>query len=235
MTSFNWKAYWSGRPPLQGGAEEALKQVGKTQFGRPVSIAQVDLLADYIADRLDLSQETRALDLGCGNGLVTHALAARVREVIGVDYSASLLESARSNFSRENIAYLEADLGRIDRARLPVSGFNAAWSIEVIQNLDPALLRNLLRWLADTLAPDFRFLASGVPDISRIRAFYNTDERWKRHQENAAAGKEQMGRWWRAEELLDAACDAGLKATVCDLPKDYYTAHYRFDVLFWRE
>lgn len=234
--SLDWKSYWAERPPLRRGTlDEALIQVGKTQLGKPVAASQLDMLVAHVVETLGLTRDSLGVDLGCGNGLVTRALAARIAYAVGFDYSPVLLEAARLHFAGTNVAYRRADLGRMEGVELPAGAFDAAWSIEVIQNLDPDSLTRLLKWLAGVMPRSFRFLASGIPDIGQIRAFYDTDERWQRHLENARAGREQMGYWWHVDELAAAAERAGLNVRLHRLPPEYYTAHYRLDALFWRD
>jgi ubiquinone/menaquinone biosynthesis C-methylase UbiE len=54
------------------------------------------------------SGEERALDVGCGTGALAYALAPNVREVVGVDSSAELLDAARER-APHNCTFLEAD------------------------------------------------------------------------------------------------------------------------------
>lgn len=230
--TIDWQLYWASRPQsLDGSIEEALAQVGKTRFGKPVPPEQITLLVEYIAETLRLSPDMAALDLGCGNGLITHALATRVEHVVGFDYSPALLETARKHFSASNVSYRTGDLTRMESQALHLSAIDVAWSIEVIQNLDPTTLPNLLSWLEKVLVPGGRFLASGIPDIDRIRSFYNTEERWRMHLENEREGREQMGHWWSKDDLSDAAETAGLQIEFVTLPEDFYTSTYRVDAL----
>ena len=54
------------------------------------------------------SGEERALDVGSGTGALAYALAPNVREVVGVDSSAELLDAARER-APANCTFLEAD------------------------------------------------------------------------------------------------------------------------------
>lgn len=231
--SLNWQSYWTGRPDVvDASIDEMLVQVGKTQFGAPVESQQLEVLVAHLAAAVPLNASSSALDLGCGNGLITARLATRVQRVVGLDYSQTLLGTARAYSAAANIAYLQADLRDMSDVALPAGQHDAAWSVEVVQNLDPADLTRLLRWLATVMAPGFRFLASGIPDSARIRNFYNTPERWQLHLDNEAAGRENMGRWWSREEITEAATAAGVAVEILSLPDAYYTSHYRFDALF---
>ena len=232
--SLDWREYWAGRPAATDVADldELLRQIGKTQFGVPVGAEQLDLLVAHLADSLGVDAASNGVDLGCGNGVVTRRLAERLGRVVGFDYSAALLQTAQTHNAAPNVAYRSADLTEATQLVLPEGRFDVAWSVEVVQNLDPASLTALLRRLREVLSPGFRFLASGIPDIARIRAFYDTDERWAWHLENESAGREQMGRWWSADELAGVAAAAGVEVEIRPLPVAYYTSHYRFDALF---
>lgn len=56
----------------------------------------------------------RALDLGCGAGRLSVALAGRFGEVDAIDLSGAMIELARARRSRPNIAYRQADLLDVD-------------------------------------------------------------------------------------------------------------------------
>lgn len=229
----NWQSYWNGRAAVaEADIDDLLIQVGKTQFGVPVGTDQLALLAEHVAATVPLEPTSNGLDLGCGNGLLTARLATRAHRIIGLDYSAALLETARVLNAAPNITYQKADLREVSGVVLPAGPYHVAWSVEVVQNLDPASLTRLLRWLATVMTPEFRFLASGIPDRARIHSFYNTPDRWQLHLDNEAAGREQLGRWWTREEITRAAAEAGVAVEIQPLPEGYYTSHYRFDALF---
>jgi len=54
------------------------------------------LRTDYIAERASLSH-ARVLDVGCGGGLLSEALADRGADVLGIDLAAASLEVARAH------------------------------------------------------------------------------------------------------------------------------------------
>ncbi len=235
MSSFDWQDYWASRRTLaEKSVEGALAQVGKTIMGKPIPADQLDIIVGHVASVLELSPNDHALDLGCGNGLVTSQLARYVASVTGLDYSENLLRTAREHFCAPGTCYRFANLQNLETIDLDGMVATKAWSIEVVQNLDPESLTRLLRWLSHVMSPVFSFLASGIPNGEQIRAFYDTDERWEQHIRNERLGREQMGRWWHQEELADCAEAAGIKVSFLGLPGELYTAHYRMDALFER-
>ncbi|HWI61325.1 MAG TPA: methyltransferase domain-containing protein [Symbiobacteriaceae bacterium] len=68
------------------------------------------LLQDHSFFLRNLSQgRRRALDVGCGSGLLTSALAPHYGEVVGIDISQEMLALARATRGAPNITYLEMD------------------------------------------------------------------------------------------------------------------------------
>ncbi|MEM9221479.1 MAG: methyltransferase domain-containing protein [Pseudomonadota bacterium] len=51
---------------------------------------------ESVVDWLEPQKGERILDLGCGDGVLTHKLVARGAEVVGVDHSKEFVESARA-------------------------------------------------------------------------------------------------------------------------------------------
>lgn len=108
-----------------------------------------------VAEWLDQSDRTTILDIGCGNGAFTNALASGGRELLGIDASWSGIEIARR--SNQQVRFIQAE---IDEA-LPqdLQGyFDAVVSIEVIEHL--LRPRDLFRRAREALAPGGRFIVS---------------------------------------------------------------------------
>ncbi|MEV4419752.1 class I SAM-dependent methyltransferase [Patulibacter sp. NPDC049589] len=79
----------------------------------------------------------RALDLGCGVGRLTRALAGRADEVLAVDISPRMLEVAQARLRDvENVTWHTADAG--DLPRLPPATIDAALAIGVLTHLPTA-------------------------------------------------------------------------------------------------
>jgi SAM-dependent methyltransferase len=77
-------------------------------------VALQDERAGELAARVErllapLSGDERALDAGCGTGALAYALAAHVRDVVGVDSSPELLAAARER-APSNCTFVEGDV-----------------------------------------------------------------------------------------------------------------------------
>jgi 2-polyprenyl-3-methyl-5-hydroxy-6-metoxy-1,4-benzoquinol methylase len=108
----------------------------------------------------------RAVDLGCGTGVLTEQLAERYGEVLGVDLSGPMVEHARRHRSRPNVVYRQADLRDVTPAGdgtfdLVVT----AYTLHHLPDLDGALqrLRALVRPGGRALVVDLVDERSPVP------------------------------------------------------------------------
>ena len=93
----------------------------------------------------------RALDVGCGAGLLCEPLARLGAEVVGIDAAPQNIEIARAHADAmglaDKISYFHGDLGSLDPGK-----FDLVTSMEVIEHV--ADKQAFVRTMADALAPD---------------------------------------------------------------------------------
>jgi ubiquinone/menaquinone biosynthesis C-methylase UbiE len=84
-----------------------------------------------------LNPGMRLLDVGCGPGSITIGLARRVEpgETIGIDMSASVLETARELARDSGAGRLSFEVGSIYEPRFPPESFDAVFAHQVLQHL----------------------------------------------------------------------------------------------------
>jgi 23S rRNA (uracil1939-C5)-methyltransferase len=171
----------------------ALPESGVELEFAPTDFIQVNAEANRAlvaaaGELLELSSDARVLDLYCGLGNFSLALARRARSVVGVEGDAALIERARCNARRngiENAEFFKADLSGTDLSAAP--WLRGPYSHVL---LDPPRIgaREMLAWIArlapqrllyvschpGTLARDlgllvhehgFELLAAGVVDM----------------------------------------------------------------------
>lgn len=61
---------------------------------------------DFVA-RMDLAGAESLLDVGCGPGTIALAVAPRLRRVVGLDYSAAMLEALRAQAAAQGFTHVE--------------------------------------------------------------------------------------------------------------------------------
>jgi trans-aconitate 2-methyltransferase len=101
-----------------------------------------EAMADEVLSLLDLDGQERILDVGCGDGRITAAIAARVPEgmVVGVDSSHAMISFASSRFGqsiRPNVRFEIAD----------------ARNLPFRDEFDLIVSFNALHWLPEQDAP----------------------------------------------------------------------------------
>jgi SAM-dependent methyltransferase len=80
--------------------------------------------ANFIAQTLTLQSTDTLLDIGCGSGRFSVALAPQVETVLGIDFSAPALAAAARNRPRADVRYQRVDLNHTDLG--VVRGFTKA-------------------------------------------------------------------------------------------------------------
>ena len=92
-----WKEYFSG---------------DTVQTLRIVEGFKWNVDTDFVEEALALAEGSKVLDLACGYGRFSIALASRGFDVTGLDYSVELLEIARSEASRRNVSveFVQGDM-----------------------------------------------------------------------------------------------------------------------------
>ena len=93
-------------------------------------------LASPFLANVDVAQSARVLDVACGTGVLTKALAEAGAHVIGIDASEGYLEGARLRRSHPNIAYEHGDIRHM---RFDNNVFDAAVStlaLDVIPEIE---------------------------------------------------------------------------------------------------
>jgi trans-aconitate 2-methyltransferase len=110
-----------------------------------------------VLDQLPLSGDERALDVGCGTGHLTAALAARLPrgKVVGADRSSSMLQKAASWLGAHAAP---VRLARVDAAALP---FNRAF--------DVVFSTATFHWVRDHAAL-FRSIVTALKPGGRLKA-----------------------------------------------------------------
>jgi 2-polyprenyl-3-methyl-5-hydroxy-6-metoxy-1,4-benzoquinol methylase len=99
----------------------------------------------------------RVLDLGCGSGVVSDALARAGARVTGVDASPAAIAYARATFGRDGVAFRE---GVADALDLEPASFDAAVCLEVVEHVHAHQAADLLAGLRRVLRPGGELLLS---------------------------------------------------------------------------
>ncbi len=130
--------------------------------GRDHGPEYLDLWMDAVSSHVNDQRIETILDLGCGTGRFTEALAVRFdAEVIGVDPSKKMLAQARSKSSDARIRY---DQGRGEAIPLPDNSVDLIFMSMIFHHFDnpQRVARECGRVLRDDRAAATAFLRAGT-------------------------------------------------------------------------
>lgn len=107
----DWKSFWQNYRNIEiKSKDDLLYQVGKTVEGKVIAKEQFDLDVAEIVNLLELNKNDVVLDLCCGNGLLCFGLSEIVNHIIGVDFSETYINNAKTHNSEINIKYFMLDI-----------------------------------------------------------------------------------------------------------------------------
>lgn len=153
---------------------ERFNTVASAWDDSPMRVGIATEVASAIVDAISPTGTERAMELGCGTGLLTGLLAPSVASVLAVDGSSGMLDVLRRKLREldiRNVEPLEADLAR----EMPAGPFDLVFSSMVLHHIPdvPALFARLHDRLApggrvalaDLAREDGSFHSADVPDV----------------------------------------------------------------------
>ena len=105
-----------------------------------------------------LKPSDHVLEIGCGEGLVAAVLAQNCERLVGCDYSAAAVKTARKSVPNAEFAYSNAT-----HLRFSDASFSAVVMSDVAEHLLPAQFEHSLREVCRVLAPGGRVIIATPP------------------------------------------------------------------------
>ena len=117
----------------------------------PGRLQLADHLFSALEERLPLQPDWTALDYGCGTGLLTLALASRLRRVLAVDSSPGMLDVLEHKIHALGLPHVETLHADFEQDPLPVGPFDLIVSAMTLHHVANVVL--LLRKFIELLSP----------------------------------------------------------------------------------
>ncbi|MFC6716934.1 class I SAM-dependent methyltransferase [Natrialbaceae archaeon GCM10025810] len=126
---------------------------------------------ESLLEDLSPNPDERILDLGCGTGHLTNGIAERGADVVGLDRSAEMIETARSTYP--SLSFVRADATEFDPGDPRLAGdepFDAVFSNAALHWIDDPEQDAALQSVRDALRPGGRFVAElgGAGNVETI-------------------------------------------------------------------
>jgi ubiquinone/menaquinone biosynthesis C-methylase UbiE len=136
----------------------------------PKRVERARAVADAIRKTIPLSQEMKALEYGCGTGLLSFALQPDLGEITLVDTSQGMLDVLQEKIAKAEVTNM--DPVRLDLASdpLPDERYDLTYSLMVLHHIRDA--KGMLSKFHDLLRPNGILL---VADLDQEDGSFHTD------------------------------------------------------------
>lgn len=222
----DYKEYPKLLPP-----DDLWGQVRRTVYGKPVSDEQIQMIVDSIRAGLALTGDDRLLELGCGNGALSHFLFDGCVEYLGVDFSDYLISVAQRKFQRSGFAFVASDAIAYLRAETEPARFNKALCYAMLSYFPDEQAQALLTELAVRFTGIATLFLGNLPDRERAYRFFPEGKDFSAELDDPAS---QIGQWRSPVQLEALAARAGWTTRIERMPDDFYQSHYRYNAVLER-
>ncbi len=235
-----WQEFWDSFLMKRYGKEEVQTeddlylQVARTVNRKPITKEAFDKIIEQINEDLALTEEDVLVDFCCGNGLFTYELKDKVKQIIGIDFSQPIIDTANKFRSAANITYClgsVVDYMRSFRENQPGVVPNKYLMNDSLAYFSVSDLEGMLNGIKG-VSEEFTFLTRGVPNDELKWNYYNTPERKQFYHELQAKGdltNDGLGSWWKPAEV-QAVC-AKLQLNCVIRNQQLPLSDYRMDII----
>lgn len=157
-------------------ARERVKQIYEhiDRWHADQTQAGLDRCANIVKSWIDPGPNDIILDMGCGDGEITHRLSKFCKRIDGCDFSCRLISKAQAKFPK--LCFFEQDV-----LKIPVGCnrmYNKVFSYSVIQSIGPKELYKHFSFICSILEKGGEVFFLDVPDKGRAFTYYVSKRNW---------------------------------------------------------
>jgi ubiquinone/menaquinone biosynthesis C-methylase UbiE len=138
----------------------------------PGRVKMASDVSDAIILHVPLNTSIRAMDFGCGTGLLTLRIAPLVGSIVGVDSSQGMLDVLRKKISKQKIDNVTTSLIDLDKGDVPAGNYDLTVSSMTFHHIEK--ITPLLKLFYGCLAPGGYV---SVADLDPDDGFFHHDNK----------------------------------------------------------
>ena len=207
-------------------------QIRRTVNGKPVDESQVLMIVDRIREKLVLRETDILLDIACGNGALASRVFSSLSGYQGLDFSEYLIEVANKYFAKlPQFAFAHSGASEYIDAEKEPHRYTKVLCYGSFSYFLPEHAANVLGKLHQEFTNVTHVFIGNLPDKKLAEQFYGTG---RVNMNELIDNESPIGIWRSRNEFIKLAQDHGWKTEISIMPRDYYAAYYRYDILLTR-
>ncbi|GAA4976097.1 class I SAM-dependent methyltransferase [Algibacter aquimarinus] len=218
--------------PKSCDSDDFFGQVKRTVNGKPVSQEQISMIIDSISNGLKLNKKDVLFDLGCGNGALSVLIFNKISKYHGIDFSEFLIEVAKKNFEKTNFYFQCAEANEYLENEVVNKEYTKGLCYGVFSYFDKKSAKKILKNIHNKYVNIEKFYIGNIPDKDRASNFFYDDIDYAKLLDD---NQSSLGIWWSKEDFKSLANDTGWDVKFFNMPDQFYSAHYRFDVVLTKK
>ncbi len=229
---FTMKDYIHKEFPKSCDPNDFFAQVKRTVNGKPLGKEQIGMIINSINKELDLNKHDNLFDLGCGNGALSVLMFKNINTYFGVDFSEYLIEVAKRNFEKADFTFLCAEANEFLMGETINEKYTKGLCYGVFSYFEKDSAESILRNIRNKYLNINKFYIGNIPDKDRAPDFFYKDIDYVNLLDD---NQSALGIWWTKNDIGILADKTGWKAEFLNMPDDFFSAHYRFDVVLTKK
>jgi cyclopropane fatty-acyl-phospholipid synthase-like methyltransferase len=207
-------------------------QVFRTVQGKPVGQDQIQMIVEAIRAGLNFKANDVLLDLACGNGALSNYFFDELAGFHGVDYSGFLIGVAKDRFENApSFQFTEMDVNEFVDHEKDREKYTKALCYGSFAYFNEATANKVLQTVYERFENVQTFYIGNIPDLDRASNFYKESI----PAPSALADSSTSIGTWRSQSDFESLADrTGWTVEFHEMPKDFFAAHYRYDVILSR-